>query len=75
MQNLIIISFVLLATTLWIWAAVDIIRKNFKKRNRNLAWYWVILFFPVLGPLLYFQLREKLFDVNPQEFKPNFRKS
>jgi len=40
-------------------ALVDILRNEFKGQNEKLIWLLVILFVPVLGPILYFLIGRK----------------
>jgi len=43
----------------WLIALVDILRSDFKHQNEKLIWVLVILFVPVLGPILYFVIGRK----------------
>lgn len=73
METFLIYSLYALISILWIWATIDIIRSNFKGKNRSNVWFWIVLFFPVLGPIVYFQFKDKLFYVPPREFSPGFK--
>lgn len=48
-----ILLFVLLPIILWVWALVDCLKSEFQGSNK-LIWIIVIIFLPVLGPILYF---------------------
>jgi hypothetical protein len=43
----------------WLIALVDILRNKFTNQNEKLIWLLVILFVPVLGPILYFVIGRK----------------
>ena len=45
--------FGLLPFLLLLWALIDLLRSNFKNSTEKLVWAVVIIFVPVLGPLLY----------------------
>ena len=44
---------------LWLVALIDVLRNDFKGQNEKLMWVFVILFIPVLGPILYFTIGRK----------------
>jgi hypothetical protein len=48
-----ILLFIFLPLILWIWALVDCLKSEFKGSNK-IVWVIVIIFFPVVGPILYF---------------------
>jgi hypothetical protein len=75
MEATLIIGFVILTIILWFWAIMDITRSRFKKPNMNTIWLLSVLFFPVLGSILYFQLRKKYVTKEPRKFQPNFNKT
>ena len=50
---LIILSFIL-----WIWAVYDM---YVNRTNKSLIWLFLILIFPLIGPIIYFQLKRKDF--------------
>lgn len=54
----------LLHTILFIFALVDILRSRFETENTKILWLLVILFLPVIGPILYLVMG------NSQKFKP-----
>ena len=45
--------FVLIILFLPIWCIVDILKENFKDRYSKLIWVIIILFFPLIGPIIY----------------------
>lgn len=75
METTLIIGFVILTIVLWFWAIIDITRSRFKKQNLNTIWLLAVLFFPVLGSILYFQLRKKFIRKEPRKFQPNFNRT
>ena len=50
---LIMIFFFAFPLILWIWALVDCLKSEFTGSNK-IIWVIVIIFFPVVGPILYF---------------------
>jgi hypothetical protein len=43
----------------WLIALIDILRSEFKGPNDKLIWVLVILFVPILGPILYLVIGRK----------------
>ncbi len=75
METLILITFILLAVTLWVWALFNLTRSTFKDPTMKTVWLLVVLFFPLVGSVFYFQLKRKLITKEPRRFNPNFRHS
>ena len=75
MYTSLIIGLIILTIVLWFWAIMDITRSRFKNRTMNTVWLLIVLFFPVLGSIFYFQLRKKLINKEPRKFQPNFNKT
>lgn len=74
MELTLIIGFVILTMVLWFWAIIDITSSRFKKPHMNTIWFLAVLFFPVLGSILYFQLRKNYVTKEPRKFQPNFNR-
>jgi hypothetical protein len=51
--EILLLSSLLVPLILWIIALVDCLKSEFSGNNK-LIWVIVILFFPVVGPILYF---------------------
>jgi len=51
--EIVLLSSLLIPLLLWIIALVDCLKSEFKG-NDKVIWVIVILFFPVVGPILYF---------------------
>lgn len=51
--EIILLLFVFVPSVLWIISLVDILRSNFPGNNK-LVWVFVVLFFPLIGAILYF---------------------
>ncbi|MBU2526844.1 MAG: PLD nuclease N-terminal domain-containing protein [Bacteroidetes bacterium] len=75
METKLIIGLVFLTLALWFWAIIDITRSRFKKPIMNTICLLAVLFFPVLGSILYFQFRKRFVIEAPRKFQPNFKKS
>jgi len=65
------IGFIILAIVFWFWAIIDITRSRFKKPKMTIVWLIVVLVLPVLGSILYFQLRRK----EQRKFQPKFNRT
>lgn len=75
METTLIIGLVALAITLSFWAILDIARSRFKNPIMSTVWFLGVLYFPVFGPICYFQWRKKLVKNEPRKFQPNFNKT
>jgi len=63
------IIFISLAFILWIWAIIDILKKNFKKQPTSVAWILIVILFPLVGSFAYFLSKK---DTRKKEFNPKF---
>jgi hypothetical protein len=75
MEILIISGLSILTLILVFWAIIDITKSRFKKPILRTIWLMVVLFFPILGSLFYFQLRKKLITKEPRKFQPTLKES
>ncbi|MGO1728098.1 MAG: PLD nuclease N-terminal domain-containing protein [Flavobacteriaceae bacterium] len=57
-----------LALFLWTWAFVDLQKTNFKNSATRLLWGLGLFVFPIIGPLLYFQLKNKFILIKKRKF-------
>lgn len=64
-------TFLVTSLVLWFWPITDISRSRFAKGNQKTAWLIGVLFFPVVGSILYFQLKKR-FVINRRVFRPDF---
>jgi len=60
MVNFMIIGFIILTICLWFWAIIDIKKSRIKNPTIKIVWLFIILFFPVVGSIFYFQVRKNL---------------
>lgn len=52
------VTLLVLAIVLWVWAAIDIFKSGFNRNFIvNTLWFFLIILFPFLGPIIYFQLK------------------
>ena len=75
METILITGLIFLIIALWFWAIIDISRSRFKNPTMNTVWLLVVLFFPVIGSILYFLLRKKFVTKKRRKFQPNFNTS
>jgi len=71
MSEILMISLSILTAGLWVWACIDISRSRFQNNSLTFIWIAIILLFPVLGSIIYFQLGPKL-KKEPRKFQPEF---
>lgn len=71
MEDYFLIAFLFLVAVLWTWALIDLF-----KRVENLPvkglWFIAILFFPLIGPVVYFQIGRKRAVGGRRKLRPDF---
>lgn len=55
---LLFVVFILLATGIWIFALVDVIKSSFRNENEKLIWVLIIIFTGFIGAILYYAISE-----------------
>jgi len=73
-MTILMITLIVLTVILWIWAFVDISRSRFENPTMKWLWFILILFFPILGSIIYFQFGKK-YTKDPKKFNPDFSKN
>ena len=63
---------VILTLGLWIWAIVNIVKSSFKDGAQKILWLVVVVLFPILGPIVYFQVGRKYTNRKSRKFNPSF---
>lgn len=63
--------FYLLAFSLWAWALIDLVKQKTVKTRMKILFLILILFFPIVGSILYFQIKRKLLS-EKTTFNPHF---
>lgn len=75
MESLLTLTVILLALVLWFWAILDINRSRFTLPAARILWFLLVLTFPILGPLAYFQLKDRFTQARAKRrFQPDFGK-
>lgn len=69
-----VVVFAIFTLTLWFWAILDINRTRFQERPMNIVLLLVVLVFPLLGPLIYFQLKRNFNTARKRRFNLGFDK-
>lgn len=67
METALIMIFVILTIVLWTWTILDIIKTKFNDSTANIICLLVVLFFPVIGTILYFLFRKKLYNESTEK--------
>ena len=61
-----------LIAILWLQAITDIVKTTFKLKIYKIIWICIVLFFPIIGSLIYFNLKKRN---KRRKFQPNFDKT
>lgn len=75
MENIILSLGLISAIILWLWALIDLAFSGFKKSRWKTGWLLVIIFFPIMGSILYLLLKEDFKLKRKRKFNPDFNKS
>jgi len=67
-----VIALLVLTSILWIWAFRDIISSTGESSSLQWLWIAVILVFPIIGSLLYFNTKNKIKGFKTRKFEPKF---
>ncbi|NQU33424.1 MAG: PLDc_N domain-containing protein [Bacteroidetes bacterium] len=73
MEIILIMTLSFLTLILVFWALIDIVRSRFINPNMRTGWLVVVLFFPIIGSILYFQMRKTLTTNETLKFNPKFK--
>ncbi len=65
-------GFFWLAVVLWIWALIDIFRLSKSSYESPAPWLLLIIIFPILGSILFFQIGQKRMKESKRRFDPKF---
>ncbi|MFZ9044267.1 MAG: PLDc N-terminal domain-containing protein [Cyclobacteriaceae bacterium] len=52
---LIIIPLFVFPILFWVWAIVDVIRRDFTEHEQKLSWLMLVILIPVIGAVIYHQ--------------------
>lgn len=74
MDDLVITTVLALTFGLWFWALTDILKTEWRSPGSRVVWLLVIFLFPVLGSIIYFQLKNKYTTRGKRKFQPDFRR-
>lgn len=72
MEKLMIIVLIILTIVLVFSAIIDIAKSRFNNPTSRTKWLIIVVLFPILGSILYFQFRRKLTTKEPRKFQPKF---
>ena len=65
-------GFFFLAVVLWIWALIDIFRLSRNSKESPAPWLLLIILFPILGSIIFFQIGRKRMKDSNRTFDPKF---
>lgn len=61
-----------LSIILWFWAIIDINRSNFKEPKYKGLFLFMVLITPIIGSIIYFQMKKGYVSNNKRKFSLNF---
>ncbi|WP_432271444.1 PLDc N-terminal domain-containing protein [Autumnicola tepida] len=61
-----------LSVILWLWAIMDLLKSGVKNPNFRMPWLILILMFPIIGSIIYFQLKKNRELPDQRKFAPDF---
>lgn len=73
MKTPIIIGIIVLTIYLWLKAISDITKTRFKNDTENTIWFLIVFFIPILGAIIYFQMKRKYIDTKPKRYVSKFK--
>jgi hypothetical protein len=68
------IILLILTILLCFWAIFDISKSKFENQTTNTIWLLIVLIFPILGSIVYFQLKRKFIRFETRKFEPKIHK-
>lgn len=75
MEKILAVVLILLTLILVFWAIIDIAKSRFKNSKNRTIWLVVVILFPIIGSILYFQLKRTLTTNEPLRFDPKFNRT
>jgi len=66
--------FLIAVLILWVWALVDIIKRRQQNSEPVGLWILIVLMFPIVGSILYFQLAWRRMFGTKKGFSPDFKR-
>lgn len=75
MEALIITVLIILTLTLWVWAVIDIVKSRFINPAKKTFWLLIVLIFPTIGSIVYFQLKGIHTLKEAKKFQPDFNRT
>lgn len=61
-----------LSILLWFWAIFDINKSNFKDPKHKGLFFLLVLITPVIGSIIYFQMKKGYVSIDKRRFSPQF---
>ncbi|PQJ79650.1 PLDc N-terminal domain-containing protein [Polaribacter porphyrae] len=67
MKTLTLITLIVLTIILWFKAINDITKTKFENDRLNRIWFLIVFFIPIIGAIIYFQLKRKFILKKPRK--------
>lgn len=64
--------FTLIAIVLFVISTIDIIIRKFRNPALGIVWFFVVLFIPIVGSIMYLLIRKGITYGVPHKFNPKF---
>ena len=74
MEDYLLPGLYILTLIIWVWALIDLFKTRYKNAMVKGLWLIAILFFPVIGSLVYFQYGKKSSRNERRKFQPDFNR-
>lgn len=58
-MEILLVTLSILALLLWSWTLYDINVSRLKRKYNHSFWIFLIILFPFIGPIIYFQLKKR----------------
>ena len=75
MENILIAGLLIAGIFLSFWAIIDVAKSRFRSSKMNTLWLIIVFMFPIIGSLLYFQLKKRFVTSEPRSFHPKFNRT
>lgn len=72
MTNFMFYGLLVLIAILWLQAITDIVKTTFRHKIYKIIWICIVVFFPIIGSLIYFHFNRKGIRSKRRKFRLNF---
>lgn len=58
-ELIVLLFFIIVPAILWLWAIIDLLKRDFSNSTNKLIWALIIIFVPFIGSILYLIIGRK----------------